>query len=120
VAFFLLLAAATEIVFPVAIIILGLLLLLNNLRGRRHRSPSAVRITAPPSSPEVELSPPAEPAKPDRVRPPTLEEQIEAAISEDADETKDAQAEEPEPPADMPAAPEMPEPPEVPQGPDVG
>ncbi len=110
VAFFLLLAAAGELMWPLALILLGLLLLRGSLGGSRRRALP---------------TPPVEPARAERQRLPTLEEQIEAATAEgtveDAEvvEEPEPEAEEPEPPAEMPPAPEMPEPPEVPPPPEM-
>ncbi len=117
VAFFLLLATATRFVWPVTLILLGVLLLRGSLRGGRRRPTPAIRLAGPPPPPDLEPVQTAEASKRERKRLPTLEEQIDAAIAE---APEGAQEEElPEPRADMPAAPEMPEPPEVPPGPEV-
>lgn len=105
-AFFLLLATATRFVLPVAIIVLGLLLLRSSLGSGRHREVRAPRSTRPiPTIDTAELDRAVKVAGSKRERLPTLEEQIEAAIAE--------------PPADMPPTPEMPQPPEVPPGPEI-
>jgi len=107
-AFFFLLATATKYVWPLAIILLGVLLLWGSLGGgRRRRGRRRVQPSTPP---------------PQRERLPTLEEQIEAAIAEEAaaaegTTTAEPGDKEPEPPAAMPPAPEIPHPPEVPPGP---
>jgi hypothetical protein len=119
IAFIFLLAAAAKFVWPVAIILLGLLLLRGSLGGGRRRARRVARPAAPiPSIDARELDRAVEVAKPERKRLPTLEEQIEEAIAEEA-EIEKSESEEDEPPADMPPAPEMPEPPEVPSGPEI-
>lgn len=117
VAFFLLLAAASRFIWPVALILLGLLLLRGGLGGGRRQP----RRPAP-------VPPPVEPVRGERKRLPTLEEQIEAAIAEEPETVEDVEvveasepeAKESESPAEMPPALEMPEPPEVPSPPEVG
>jgi len=105
-AFFLLLAAATRFVWPIAIIVLGLLLLRSGLGGGRRRTVRAPRSTRPiPTIDTAELDRAVEVAGPKREQLPTLEEQIEAAIAE--------------PPTGMPPTPEIPQPPEVPSGPEI-
>lgn len=126
VAFFLLLAAAGELVWPLALILLGLLLLRGSLGGGRRRARRVPR-SSPPAPPvdAGALDRVVETTRPERKRVPTLEEQIEAAIAEetveDAEvvEEPEPEAEEPEPPAGMPPALEMPEPPEVPPPPEM-
>jgi hypothetical protein len=117
-AFFFLLATATKYVWPLAIILLGVLLLWGSLHGdgRRRRRRRRVELSTHPPVGDVSTAPPK------RERLPTLEEQIQAAIDEEsaaAEETTHAEPEkeEPEPPAAMSAPPEMPSPPEVPPGP---
>jgi multisubunit Na+/H+ antiporter MnhC subunit len=126
VAFFLLVASAARFVWPVAIILLGVLLLRSSLGGGRRR---ARRPTLPPEplpSIDVErLDRAVEATQPQRERLPTLEEQIAAAIAEEPETAEGPVAQKPEPiapqsPIDMPPAPQMPEPPEVPPGPEVG
>jgi len=105
-AFFLLLATATKFVLPVAIIVLGLLLLRSSLGGGRRRAVRTPRSARPiPTIDTAELDRAVRVAGSKRQRLPTLEEQIEAAIAE--------------PPAGMPPTPEMPQPPEVPSGPEI-
>ena len=116
-AFFFLLATATKYVWPLAIILLGVLLLWRSLGGgRRRRGRRRVDLSTPPPASDVSA------ARPKRERLPTLEEQIQAAVDEEsagAEETVTAEPEqeEPGPPVDMPPPPEMPQPPEVPPGP---
>ena len=94
------LAAGVEVVWGVALILLGLAMLRGNLgRGRRASAPSLV-----------------EPARPERQRLPTLEEQIEAVVQE-TDAVQDVEGEEPS--IDVPLAPDMPEPPAMPEPPEV-
>jgi hypothetical protein len=128
VAFFLLVAAAAEFIWPVVLIVLGLLLLRGSLGDRQRRTRQITAPATPTPSPKLDAPVQAvEPAKPERRRLPTLEEQIEAAIADmpevpaEVEEVSAPAAEEDkdEPPADMPPAPEMPKPPEVPSGPDV-
>lgn len=130
VAFFLLLATAADLVFPAALILLGLLLLRSNLgRGRRRRRRAAPVRKSVPSIDVGDLERSVEAAQPEKKRLPTLEEQIAAAIADESEvpaipptkETTVAEAEpdKPEPAADVPPGPEMPEPPEVPAGPEV-
>jgi hypothetical protein len=123
VAFFLLLATAAKFVWPVALILLGMLLLRGSLGGGRRRVRRAPHPSAPmPSIDAKELNRAVEAAKPERRRLPTLEEQIEAAIAEESETAAPAEGEKPEgkppePPSDVPSAPEESEPPEVPEGP---
>jgi hypothetical protein len=129
VAFFLLLATVAEYVWPAMLILLGLLLLRGSLGGGRRPSRRVSRPSAPtpPLRAEPQDKAPVEPAKPERRRLPTLEEQIEAAITELPEVAAEAKGvsepeskdEKPEPPLDMPPAPEMPEPPEVPSPPEI-
>lgn len=112
VAFFLLVATVIEYVWPVALILLGLLLLRSGLVGGRQRPRGAERVSAP-------TPPPPEPAKQERQRLPTLEEQIEEAIAQEPEVVEEAEVvtepesegQEPEPSVDTPPAPEVPEPP---------
>lgn len=106
IALFLLAAAAIELVWPLILILLGLLLLRGNLGGRRERrrprsrsrTPSPVPETVPSIQvPDLET---VDAAVPQRQRTPTLEEQIEAVLAEEP--------ELPEPPD--PDAPELPSP----------
>jgi hypothetical protein len=133
-AFGFLLAAATEYVLPIALILLGLFLLRSNLIGGLRQSRSASLSTEPiPSitTEELDRSTQATPSK--QKRSPTLEEQIRAAIAEeeivsgDEPDRSGAKADdeqlgsdETEAPTEMPPAPEMPEPPDMPSGPQVG
>jgi hypothetical protein len=92
VAFFMLLATAFKYVWPLILILLGLLLLWRGLRGKRHKAHLAHIPSAPIPSIEVaEPDPAVEAAQPKREQPLTLEEQIEAAIAEaEAEQTGDA------------------------------
>lgn len=124
VAFFLLLAAAARFIWPAALILLGLLLLRGSLRGGRRAAPPARAPEPAPSIDIREMDQAVEAAQPDRESLPTLEEQIEAALAEEAeaaDETQDEalKPDEPELHTEMSPAPEIPEPPEVPSGPEV-
>ncbi len=84
VAFFLLMATVVEYVWPIALILLGLLLLRSSLgRGQRRSRPPADRAHPSP--------PPAKPIPQERQRMPTLEEQIEAAIAEEPEVIEDAE-----------------------------
>jgi hypothetical protein len=110
IAVFLLLAAVAEFVWPVLLILLGVLLLWNNLGGgwrgrrRRRRERRERRARRAPVSPPPTLQP-----KPERQKLPTLEEQIQEALEED-----EVVEVEPVPPAPkVPEAPDVPEPPEV-------
>jgi hypothetical protein len=109
VAFFLLLASLGQFVWPVLLILLGLLMLRGSLRGGRRRP----RRPSPPP-------PPVEPARRERKRLPTLEEQIEAVIGEQP-QTAEAESEDEghEPAIDVPPMFEMPQPPEVPPPPEI-
>jgi hypothetical protein len=128
VAFFLLLATSAGFIWPVLLIVLGLLLLRGSLGDRRRASRQITAPAAPAPAPDLDA--PAQAvkiAKPERRRLPTLEEQIEAAIADmpevpaevDGISAPAAEGDEDQPPADMPQAPEVPKPPEVPSGPDV-
>jgi hypothetical protein len=117
-AFFFLLATATKYIWPLAIILLGLLLLRGSLGGGRRRPSGRRRVELSVPPPSTDASAP----QLQRQRLPTLEEQIEAAIAEESAPAEGAAAAEPEGdaferPAAMPPAPEMPQPPEVPPGP---
>ena len=115
VAFFLLVATVIEYVWPVALILLGLLLLRSGLVGGRQRPRGAERVSAP-------TPPPPEPAKRERQRLPTLEEQIEEAIAQEPEVVEEAEVvtepepegQAPEPSVDAPPAPEVPESPDEP------
>ncbi len=103
VAVFLLLASVAEFVWPVLLILLGALMLWNNVGGgRRGRRRERRKQRAP-------APPPVEPVKVERPRIPTLDEQIQEALDEDA--VVEVQAVPPAP--EMPQAPDVPEPPEV-------
>lgn len=127
-AFFLLLAAATKFVWPLLLILLGLLLLRGTLGGGRRRTDRAPSPSlSMPAKEAEELNRFVNETKPERKRLPTLEEQIEAAVADAPEETAPstkedaaADAEDTEPSPDIPPAPEMPEPPDVPPGPEVG
>ncbi len=135
----LLVATAAACIFPVALILLGLLLLRGALRGPR-REPRPADIPSGPAAPyDLDIKP----METEKERLPGLEEQIAAAIAEEpetaeGEAVKEAETKEPppapkkpteqavteepetegaEPPADMPPAPEMPEAPEVPPPP---
>jgi hypothetical protein len=119
-AFFFLLATATKYVWPLAIILLGVLLLRSSLSGGRRRRGGRRRVELSVPPPSIDASA----VEPQRQRLPTLEEQIEAAIAEESAPAEEAAAAESEddasaPPANMPPTPEMPQPPEVPPGPEV-
>ena len=115
VAFFLLVATVIEYVWPVALILLGLLLLRSGLVGGRRRPRGAERVSAPTPLPP-------EPAKQERQRLPTLEEQIEEAIAKEPEVVEEAKVvtepgseeQTPEPSVDAPPAPEVPESPDEP------
>jgi len=115
VAFFLLVATVIEYVWPVALILLGLLLLRSGLVGGRRRPRGAERVSAPTPLPP-------EPAKQERQRLPTLEEQIEEAIAKEPEVVEEAKVvtepgseeQTPEPSVDAPTAPEVPESPDEP------
>ena len=79
-AVFFLVAAAIKFVIPLAVILFGILLLLRAMHGG-HRRQQATYYTAPP--------PVSEAVGPQNQRLPTLEEQIEAAISEEPDAPQD-------------------------------
>jgi hypothetical protein len=132
IAFFLLLATATGVVCPAALILLGLLMLRGSLGGGRRRAVREPSELGPvPSIDMREIDQAVETSEPERERLPTLEEQIEAAIAEESDEAviEKGEAEdtggealdtdEAEPSADVPAPPEMPEAPEVPEPPEM-
>jgi hypothetical protein len=126
IAFFLLLATATEYILPLGLILLGLLLLRGTLGGGRRRTKTWAPFPAP-SSPADSTSQTVEPVRPERMRLPTLEEQIEAAVAEESESrsepakekptSKEAGAKEPASPSDIPPAAEIPEPPEDPASP---
>lgn len=79
VAFFLMLAAASRFIWPVAIILTGLLMLRGSLRGGGR--PRQVTHEPPPPIDTAELDRAVDAARPERL--PTLEEQIEAALAEE-------------------------------------
>jgi hypothetical protein len=116
VAFFLLVATVAEYVWPVALILLGLLLLRGGLVGGRHPPRGAERVSAP-------TPPTAKPAKRERKRLPTIEEQIKEAIAEEPEVVQEAEVVtepesekgEAEPAVNAPPAPKEPEPPDEPQ-----
>jgi hypothetical protein len=104
IAVFLLLAAVAEFVWPLLLILLGVLMLWNNMgggrRGRRRQERRARRAPAPP---------PVKPVKVERPRIPTLEEQIQEALDEKAVTDVEPVPDAPE----IPQAPDVPAPPEV-------
>jgi hypothetical protein len=93
VAFFLLVATVIEYVWPVALILLGLLLLRSGLVGGRRRPRGVERVSAPTPLPP-------EPAMQERQRLPTLEEQIEEAVAQEPEVVTEPESEgqAPEPP----------------------
>jgi len=103
VAFFLLVATVIEYVWPVALILLGLLLLRSGLVGGRRRPRGAERVSAP-------TPPPPEPAERERQRLPTLEEQIEEAIAQEPEVVEEAEVvTEPESEGQAPEPPDEPQ-----------
>jgi hypothetical protein len=122
IAFFLLLATAAEFVWPTALILLGLLMLRGSLRGRRKESRLAAEAaTRLPSTDGREPDLVLQATQSERRRTPSLDEQIRAAIGDQAtqDEGMETEEENEEGPDDMPPPPVMPEPPQVPPGPEV-
>lgn len=97
IACFLLLAAVAKFAWPAALILLGVLLLRSSLAGGRQRARGVGSVPVP--------------ARPERQRRSTLEEQIEAAVAEGPQGVEEAEVvEQPEPesPHDVPPAPAVP------------
>ena len=98
IALVMLLATATEYILPVALILVGILLLRGVLGGGRRSArrgqpaPSPQALYNDDRFPEVSsqaAAPPNKTSKAERRRPPTLEEQIQAAIAEEPETAED-------------------------------
>lgn len=146
VAFFMLLASTAEYIWPLAIILLGIVLLRRALGGGRRRTRGEESLYEPAQRSRYDeifgdefTAPIAEPVEPRRKRLPTLEEQIAAATAEEPETTatateqeidsekpevaqeapqKEPATEEPQTKETEPAG-DMPSAPEMPEAPEV-